>query len=370
MSRHEDTLLLPPNTEITEIASGTKVSWPGTDAQGDFRGRPDDGSTPPSYLDSGWLSKINRVLGRVFNARGRGKLSENTKIAELASSVSPYWMLGGVYIAGSQVLHSGVLYTATSAHTATAANAPGQTGAPWVRSDARTTAIEATNIGKTGNQPIPKFTKDDWKDRPIGWHGMIGPGSAGSPDTVNWFYLEKIGNRNTANGHYWQAYPIGSNSYFYVGYNDNPSTQNGGLPYWEKYESVNKTVYSGNIAPVDSVNGQKSTNTHGPIREICRVVLPGRYFITIHIRIFITLWPSGGEFLQWYTRCPYRADGNGAQFVFDRGVSVGNKDASLTNIADCRMGANEAIRGQIIYDIQGNFKIQTFLKCTAIRIGD
>ena len=36
MSRHEDTLLLPPNTEITEIASGTKVSWPGTDAQGNL----------------------------------------------------------------------------------------------------------------------------------------------------------------------------------------------------------------------------------------------------------------------------------------------------------------------------------------------
>ncbi|WGK68366.1 hypothetical protein P0082_07710 [Candidatus Haliotispira prima] len=137
MARNNDTLWLPENVSITDVASGTEVSWPGTNAAGDFQGRPDDSTKAPSYLDSGWLSRVNRTFGRLFNARGSGALSHNTTVAEVASSVSPYWMEGGTYVSGSQVLHGGTWYIATGDHTATAQNAPGQSGAPWESVDYR-----------------------------------------------------------------------------------------------------------------------------------------------------------------------------------------------------------------------------------------
>ncbi|WGK68364.1 hypothetical protein P0082_07700 [Candidatus Haliotispira prima] len=142
MARNNDTLWLPENVSITDVASGTEVRWPGTDAAGDFQGRPDDSSRAPSYLDSGWLSRVNRTFGRLFNARGSGALSHNTTVAEVASSVSPHWMEGGAYVSGSQVLHGGTWYIATGEHTATARNAPDQNGAPW-ESLAKETGIAA-----------------------------------------------------------------------------------------------------------------------------------------------------------------------------------------------------------------------------------
>lgn len=135
MERDADTLLLPDNIHTTEASSGQQIRWPGTDERGDFQGRPDDANTPPSYLDSAWLSKLNRFVGRVFNARGAGQLSKDTSIPELVSSVSPFWMAGGLYVRGMEVLDAGgVRWVCTVEHTATAENAPGK-GAEWVTLD-------------------------------------------------------------------------------------------------------------------------------------------------------------------------------------------------------------------------------------------
>ncbi|WGK68363.1 hypothetical protein P0082_07695 [Candidatus Haliotispira prima] len=137
MARNNDTLWLPENVSITDVASGTEVRWPGTDAAGDFQGRPDDSSRAPSYLDSGWLSRVNRTFGRLFNARGSGALNHNTTVAEVASTVSPHWMDGGRYRPAMEVIHRDTRYICLTAHTSTVENAPGQSGAPWESVDYR-----------------------------------------------------------------------------------------------------------------------------------------------------------------------------------------------------------------------------------------
>ena len=285
------------------------------------------------------------------------------------------WAVGVDYPKGAISWHNEALHVATSAHTATRANAPGQSGAPWVRSDARTTAIEATNIGKTGNQPIFKFTANDWKDRPIGWHGMIGPGSAGSPDTVNWFYLEKIGNRNVANGHYWRAYPIGSNSYFYVGYNDNPATQNGGLPYWEKYESANKKVYVGNPPGAFETLGGAHTaatnnNAPGKLHDVLTIPITGRYLVIGQAEM--QAWsfsPANQAFLaHWVANIP--AGKTGGHIFGLNASNSSNHHTTVTNVVVCQIAAGEILKAQVVPNIFKTVQIHCRFKITALKIGD
>ena len=205
MPRHPDTLWLPENRSITEIASGQQVAWPGTDENGDFRGRPDDGNTPPSYLDSGWLSRVSRYFGRVFNARSVGQLSNNTGVADLASSVSPYWMEGGVYTAGRSILHQNTQYICTQEHTASSANAPGQANAPWKLAATRNDAENDTLL-----QQAEQSAKSDAssKDRSL---------ESSLKTLINQAKREaKIEAKN-------ELYPIGS---IYINYNNsrNPSS--------------------------------------------------------------------------------------------------------------------------------------------------
>ena len=297
------------------------------------------------------------------------------------------WIEGTKYPAGAQVLHtvssSTHWHTATAPHTATAANAPGQPNAPWVQSDARTTALEATNIGKTGNQPPVKFAASDWKDKPIGWHGMIGPGSAGSPDAINYWYVEKIANRDQLNGYYWQAYPVGSHTFFYVGYNDNPSNLNGGLPYWEKYESANKKVYVGlNHGPTNAGNKDILTATPanknfivGQIYDVLRIPVAGMYLVHAYCAGH---WYrhdlSSTDYLSnWWFDAPV---GKPLSQVHALGISPHsttenmNIRTSITQAVYCRFSAGEVLKYQINVNAIGTVVFNSWCKAIAIKVGD
>ena len=211
---------------------------------GKFTNGNDAAGILPSVLDADHINLLtDNVQGAIQGAGLSPNNQDGDQLQKSLNWAAGIWQEDTKYLAGQETLHSGALHTSTAPHTASAANAPGQANAPWERSDKRTTALEATNIGKTANQPVFKFVANDWKDRPIGWRGMIGPGSAGSPDATDYFYVEKVSNHEKLDGYYWQAYPVGKKSYFYVGDNSNPATQNGGLPYWEKYESFHKDSF-------------------------------------------------------------------------------------------------------------------------------
>ncbi len=129
-TRDLDTRLIETNRTL--VFDGQSVSYPGTNQLGDLVGGPSDPNSPPSYPPLNWLNKVNRFLGRVFNARGQGALGDGTTVAQLASAISPYWMPGGVYTEGRIVLHNGTQYHCSSTHTATSANKPG-VGSEWVQ---------------------------------------------------------------------------------------------------------------------------------------------------------------------------------------------------------------------------------------------
>ena len=293
------------------------------------------------------------------------------------------WAVGVDYPKGAISWHNEALHVATAPHTATAANAPGQTNAPWVRSDARTTALEATNIGKTGNQPSVKFTANDWKDRPIGWRGVIGPGSAGSPDATKQFYCEKIANRDSENGYLWQAYQHDDTTHYYLGKNIAPANLNGGLPYWEKYESANKHVYFGlNHGPTNSGNKDVLTATPanksylvGQTYDVLRIPVAGMYLVHAYS---VGYWYrhdlSSADYLtNWWLNVPF---GKPHSQVHALGLSPHSKAEnmntriSVSQVAYCRFSAGEVLKYQININAVGSVVFNSWCKAIAIKVGD
>ena len=255
-----------------------------------------------------------------------------------------------------------------------------KTYADQAEQDAIEAAKNLTNIGKTGNQPPVKFVASDWKDRPVGWHGMVTPSSAGSPDATKQFYCEKIANRDSENGYLWQAYLHDDTTHYYLGKNIAPATQNGGLPYWEKYESANKLVYSAlDHGPKNSGHKEILTATPanksfivGQMHDVLRIPVAGMYLIHAYCSGY---WyrhdlNSTDYLSNWWLDAPV---GKPLSQIHVLGMSPHSKTenmnfvTSISHAVYCRVSAGEVLKYQININAKGSVVFNSWCKMVAIK---
>ena len=218
-------------------------STPGLDLHnGKFTDGNAQAGLPPSVLNAGTLNLILDNLAEAIKAAGLVPDNGAASIEQLKKSLlwaAGQWQEGTDYLQGAQVLHRGAWHIATSPHTATTANAPGQASAPWAAlmtdaqikayaDQAESDAIAAASGKDTALESKLNTAIATAKNAAISAANSHANTQDNSHDTSLQTWVKNYIRSN--------VFPVGS--FFLTAVNKNPATFIGGT--WEAQDAKNR----------------------------------------------------------------------------------------------------------------------------------